>query len=141
MAVASSENRTKFAGAVQGIVEKYGVDGVEFEYVPPPFLKRLGVSWSFHDYSWESPNNQPSGGCNTVSADDSANFLDFLQTMRQTLGTNKTISAAVGLTTWNDANGSPLTNVSAYADVLDYICGLYSPFFNVVLTNSRLRQF
>lgn len=69
--------------------------------------------------SWEYPNKQGIG-CNTISPQDSANFLSFLQEMRS-VAPNISLSAAVGDTPWNDANGVPLTNVSAYADVLDWI--------------------
>ena len=37
----TAENRTLFVNAVMAIVNKYGVDGVEIEYAPPPFLKRV----------------------------------------------------------------------------------------------------
>lgn len=107
-------------------------------YVLPSFLKR--VSWSFHDCSWEFPGLQQSGGCNKVSSADSANYLAFLQDLRQAFGPNKTIAAAVGLNTWVGPDKTPLTDVSAYAQVLDYICGLYSPS-SKALTNPRLRQF
>lgn len=61
-------------------------------------------------------------GCNTVSSDDSANFLSFLQTLRaEPAGKNITLSAAVGLTPFMGSNGSPMGNVSAFASVLDYI--------------------
>lgn len=55
--------------------------------------------------------------------------------------TSKIIAAAVGVRTWNDANGIPTSDVGYYMDVIDYISGLYSPSFSAVLSNSRLRQF
>ena len=75
-----------------------------------------------------------------ASADDSANLLLLLQDLRTAIG-NKMITAAVGIKPWLGADKMPLTDVSEYAKVLDSICGLYSPFFNGVLTCSRLRQF
>ena len=46
----------------------------------------------------------------------------------------------MGLNTWLGPDKTPLTDVSAYAQVLDYICGLYSASSKAILTNSRLRQ-
>lgn len=69
--------------------------------------------------SWEFPN-QKGIGCNTLSPQDSANFLSFIQEVRQ-LASNFTLSAAVHILPWDDANSTPLTDVSAYAKVLDQI--------------------
>ena len=60
-----------------------------------------------------------------MSPQDSANFLSFLQETRQ-VTSNLTLSAATSITPWIDATGTPLTDVSAYASVLDWI-GEYSP--------------
>lgn len=64
--------------------------------------------------SWEYPG-AAGIGCNERSDNDTANYLLFLQELRQRLP-NNTISAAVGLTPFADA-----TNVSSFASVLDYI--------------------
>jgi GH18 family chitinase len=78
--------------------------------------------------SWEYPNNQGLG-CNIVSADDSANFLSFLQTLRKQNGAkNLIISAAVSVTPFVGSDGNPMTDVSGFAKVLDYIG---SPFTNL----------
>ena len=54
---------------------------------------------------------------------------------------NKIITAAVGIAPWLGPEGNPLKNVSDYAQVMDYICGLYySPSFRAVVFNPRLRQ-
>ncbi|KAG2043438.1 hypothetical protein BDR03DRAFT_1005477 [Suillus americanus] len=55
-----------------------------------------------------------------VNSDDTANFLSFLQKLRKYCS-DLTISAAVSLTPFRDSNGNPLTDVSAFAKVLDYI--------------------
>ncbi|KAI9458899.1 chitinase [Lactarius psammicola] len=100
-AVATDANRTAFAEAVMNLVSTYNLDGVEFD--------------------WESPNKQTIG-CNLISADDSANFLSFLQTLRNQDGAKDLIiSAAVSITPFVGPDGNPLTDVSGFATVLDYI--------------------
>ncbi|EED84956.1 hypothetical protein POSPLDRAFT_126595 [Postia placenta Mad-698-R] len=99
--VSTPENRDTFANAVLGLVSKYDLDGLDFD--------------------WEYPNNVGIG-CNNKSPDDAANFLSFLQTLRsQPAAKNLTLSAPVGLKPFVGSDGSPMTNVSAFADVLDYI--------------------
>ncbi|CCM01183.1 uncharacterized protein FIBRA_03231 [Fibroporia radiculosa] len=98
-AVATSENRTAFVNAVLGLASKYNLDGLDFD--------------------WEYPA-QTGIGCNTNSPDDAANFLSFLQALRAA-ASNLTLSAAVGDKPWTGSNGSPSTNVSAFAASLDYI--------------------
>ncbi|KAF8271823.1 chitinase [Lactarius quietus] len=100
-AVATNANRTAFAQAVMNVVKTYSLDGIEFD--------------------WEYPNKQGIG-CNTISANDSANFLSFLQTLRSQDGAQDLIiSAAVSITPFVGSSGTPMTNVSAFASVLDYI--------------------
>ena len=77
------------------------------------------------DHSWEYPGKQGIG-CNIVSKDDSANFLSFLQTLRSQKGTEIILSAAVTVKPFIGPDGNSMSNVSAFADVLDYIG---SPFF------------
>jgi chitinase len=72
-------------------------------------------------HSWEYPSGEGIG-CNTVSKDDSANFLSFLQMLRQLEGAEKLIiSAAVSLTTFKGSDGNAMSDVSEFADVLDHI--------------------
>ena len=61
-----------------------------------------------------------SGAGNPHSTSDSANLLSFFQSLRSALGSSKIISAAVTQLPWVGSNGSPLTNVSAYASVMTY---------------------
>jgi chitinase len=57
-----------------------------------------------------------------MSANDSANFLLFLQTLREQNGAqNLTFSAAVTPTPFADSTGAPMSDVSGFAEVLDYI--------------------
>jgi chitinase len=71
--------------------------------------------------SWESPNNQGIG-CNTINVNDTANFIAFLQELRQhPLAAKLTLSAAVGLAPFFDATGRPSTDATGFAKVLDYV--------------------
>lgn len=61
-------------------------------------------------------------GCNAISPNDSANFLALLQELRNaTTGPSLILTAAVSLTPFADENGDPLTDVTEFAKVLDYI--------------------
>jgi chitinase len=70
--------------------------------------------------SWEYPNHQGIG-CNTISVNDTANFLAFLQELRVNLAKKLTLSAAVSVVPFNDATGNPSADVSGFAKVLDYV--------------------
>ena len=71
--------------------------------------------------SWEYPN-QSGIGCNVMSPNDSANFLLFLQELRQDpVGSTLIISAAVSMTPFTGSDGKPMSDVSAFADSLDWI--------------------
>ncbi|OAX39727.1 glycoside hydrolase family 18 protein [Rhizopogon vinicolor AM-OR11-026] len=99
--VATADNRTAFVKAVVNLVNQYDLDGVNFD--------------------WEFPNNQGIG-CNIISSNDTANYLSFLQELREDpTGANITLSAAVSTSPFHDSNGNPSTNVSGFADVFDYI--------------------
>ena len=77
--------------------------------------------------SWEYPNKQGIG-CNIVSTNDSANFLSFLQTLRNQAGAQDLIiSAAVPITPFLGSDGNPMKDVSAFAAVLDSIGSLLTP--------------
>lgn len=57
--------------------------------------------------------------CNVASADDTVNYLTFFQALREDpVGKNLIISAAVGLNTFKGTDGKPMTDVSAFAEVL-----------------------
>ncbi|TDL24245.1 chitinase [Rickenella mellea] len=97
----SAANRTRFVTSVTDFVKKYKLDYVDFD--------------------WEYPNRQGIG-CNTINANDTANFLAFLQELRQTeVGKKLIISAATSLFPWNDATGAPMTDAKPFADVFDFI--------------------
>ncbi|GAA5950408.1 hypothetical protein JCM21900_003725 [Sporobolomyces salmonicolor] len=98
-AVSSSSNRKTFVNNIVSMVNKYNVDGV--------------------DIDWEYPGTQGAAG-NEVSTSDTANLLLFLKALRAALP-NKRLSTCTTQQAYIGANGSPLTNVAAYAAVLDNI--------------------
>jgi chitinase len=115
----SAANRTAFVCAVLGLVKTYDLDGIDFEYADC-FLSVVNCVSSAL-CSWEYPGKQGIG-CNAVSPQDSANFLSFLQELRaQPAGKHIILSAAVYITPFAGADGSPMTDVSAFSAVLDYI--------------------
>ncbi|KAH7905380.1 glycoside hydrolase family 18 protein [Hygrophoropsis aurantiaca] len=99
--VNSAENRTAFVKTVVDFAEKYQVDGINWD--------------------WEAPNDQGIGS-NTISPNDTSNFLAFLQELRKNpAGAKLVLSAAVGGAPFFDSHGKPSTNVSGFAKVFDYI--------------------
>lgn len=71
--------------------------------------------------SYEYPNKQGLG-CNAINDNDTSNFLSFLQELRQQpAGADLTLTAATSLFPWNDATGNQSTDLSGFADVLDYL--------------------
>ncbi|KAE9409882.1 glycoside hydrolase family 18 protein [Gymnopus androsaceus JB14] len=97
--VGSAENRTLFVKAITDFATKYSLDGINFD--------------------WEYPNDQGIG-CNIVGANDTSNFLAFLQELRaDPVGAKLTLSAATAITPFLDSTGSALTNVSAFVSVFD----------------------
>ncbi|KAJ3971990.1 glycoside hydrolase family 18 protein [Lentinula raphanica] len=97
--VGSAANRTTFLNTLVSAVNTFGLDGI--------------------DIDWEYPNEVGAGNINSPS--DAANLLTFLTQLRSALGSSKIISAAVPDVPWLGSNGSPLTDVSAYAAQMTYI--------------------
>jgi chitinase len=97
--VGSAENRTAFVKTCLDMVSQYQLDGLDFD--------------------WEYPNKQGLG-CNAINPNDTANFLMFLQELRQQ-APNLTLTAATSLFPWNDATGSRSKDLSGFASVLDYL--------------------
>lgn len=130
-AVATPQNRTAFVGAVTSLVKTYDLDGIDLEYVPSPFP----ICVIQRSRSWEYPNRQGIG-CNTISSADSANFLLFLQELRQDpIGKNLYLSAAVGITPFVGSDGTPMSDVSAFASPLNHIGRPRSqPFISAALS-------
>lgn len=71
--------------------------------------------------SWEYPGFQGIG-CNEISPNDTANFLTFLQELRQEPAAKDILlTAATPISPWKDADGNPSADVSGFAKVLDFI--------------------
>jgi chitinase len=99
-AVATAQSRTALVAAVVGFVNKYKLDGI--------------------DIDWEYPDKE--GMCNQFSPQDSANLLSFLAQLRKDpVGSRLTITAAVSITPFTGPSGDPMSDVSQFAKVLDYI--------------------
>ncbi|KAI0774197.1 glycoside hydrolase [Fomes fomentarius] len=99
-AVADPQGRVTLANNLLTMYDRYRLDGI--------------------DIDWEYPSQDGDGG-NLESPEDSANFLDFLRTLRNTLPPNATITAATQTVPFADANGKPMQNVSEFARVLDWV--------------------
>ncbi|GAA5882797.1 hypothetical protein JCM16303_002462 [Sporobolomyces ruberrimus] len=99
--VATAQNRTIFAQTLLAVMNRYGFDG--------------GIS-----IDWEYPGTQGQGD-NIVSPNDASNFLLFLQTLRNLAGPNVRLQIDVPMYGITGANGAPLTDMSAWAAVLDYV--------------------
>ncbi|GAA5864216.1 hypothetical protein JCM1840_006704 [Sporobolomyces johnsonii] len=98
--VATNASQATFAQQIKSFMDQYNFDGV--------------------DIDWEYPNDVGIG-CNAVSPDDAANFLSFLETLRNTIGSDKLITAAVSVNGILGSDGQPLTSLKAYGDYLDYV--------------------
>ena len=72
------------------------------------------------DIDWEYPGVQGAPG-NAVSSDDSANFLNFLQILRWTLPSDALISLATQVWPFAGPDGNPMSDVSGFADIIDWI--------------------
>ncbi|KAJ7255293.1 glycoside hydrolase family 18 protein [Mycena rebaudengoi] len=121
-AVATQENRTAFVNAVLGLVSKYKLDGIDFD--------------------WEYPGKEGLP-CNKVDPADSANFLAFLQQLRGTSdGQDLVLTAAVGITPFVGSDGAPMNDVSEFAKVLDRIAlmayDVWGPWSTTVGPNAPL---
>jgi len=115
--VATSANRTTFVNSIVNMVNTYGFQGVEFEYVH--LIDAIILGFDFF-CSWEYPGSTNGLECNTESPQDTANFLLMLQELKQQ-SPNVSLSAAVPVKPWNDAIGNPSTDLTSFAQVLDYI--------------------
>ncbi|KAH6984513.1 glycoside hydrolase superfamily [Ilyonectria sp. MPI-CAGE-AT-0026] len=97
----SAENRTAFVNTCLDLVQEHNLDGLDFD--------------------WEYPNRQGLG-CNAINQNDTANFLSFLEELReQPKGKDLYLTAAGSLFPWNDASGVASTDLKGFASVLDYV--------------------
>ncbi|KAL0566408.1 hypothetical protein V5O48_015607 [Marasmius crinis-equi] len=94
-------NRTKFIQTVTQFASSNKLDGLDFD--------------------WEYPASQGIG-CNTINANDTANFIAFLEELRKDpIGKNLILTAATPITPYNDASGNPSINLSRFANALNYV--------------------
>jgi len=71
--------------------------------------------------SWEYPGKQ-SIGSNIVNSQDTKNFLLFLEQLRKDpQGSRLLLTAAVGSTPFVGPDGKPLTDVSRFSQVFDFV--------------------
>lgn len=113
---ATAANRTAFAQTCMDFINEYDLDGLDFDF--------------------EYPNRQGLG-CNTISANDTANFLLFLQELRTLPGASDVqFTAASSLFPWNDATGAQSADLSGFADVLDYIMIMNYDLYGMWSTNA-----
>ena len=99
-AAATPQGRLELASHIQALYQQFGLDGI--------------------DIDWEYPGQGGDAG-NGVSPDDSANFLAFLQTLRALLPSGAVITAATQTVPFAGADGRPMADVAAFADVLDWV--------------------
>ncbi|KAF8812560.1 glycoside hydrolase family 18 protein [Phlegmacium glaucopus] len=99
-AVASDESRRFFANNVLAAYKTHDLDGIELD--------------------WEYPGRQGAEG-NNVDSKDTPNFLLFLIILRSILPPTARISAAVQTSTFWDTQGRPMTDLTDFADVLDWV--------------------
>ena len=99
-AVASDESRQTFANNILEAYKKFRLDGI--------------------DLDWEYPGRQGAEG-NRVDGKDTPNFLLFLTILRAILPDTARISAAVQTSTFADTQAHPMTDLSDFARVLDWV--------------------
>ncbi|KAF8195755.1 glycoside hydrolase family 18 protein [Mycena galopus ATCC 62051] len=97
--VSTDQSRNTFIQNIYRLYSRFNLDGI--------------------DIDWEYPGSQGQAG-NEVSEWDSANFLTFLQLLRARLPYGAAISAAVLTTPFHGSDGEPMTDVSQYAQVLNW---------------------
>ncbi|KIJ24924.1 glycoside hydrolase family 18 protein [Sphaerobolus stellatus SS14] len=101
--LASADLRSTFISELSNLVNTYCFDGLDFD--------------------WEYPAGNGSGlATNAWSLNDTGNFLTFFQELRANPATsNLILTAATPIHPWNNATIQPLTNVTEFAEVLDWI--------------------
>ncbi|KAI9479574.1 glycoside hydrolase superfamily [Zychaea mexicana] len=104
--VASESSRTTFAQNIADAVDEYDLNAINLD--------------------WEYPNSANGVACNENDPQDTANYLKFVQLLRETLPEGTEINAAVSTTPFNDENQTPSTSLdSAWKEAMDafYIMG------------------
>lgn len=96
----TASGRTSFVQNCVAAFKKYNLDGI--------------------DLDWEYPG-APGASGNAVSPSDTANFLLFLKELRAALPSPALITAAVQVWPFYGSSGQPLTDVSEFAAIFDWI--------------------
>ncbi|WRT70162.1 uncharacterized protein IL334_007156 [Kwoniella shivajii] len=96
----SSSNRKTFVKNILAAYNLYNLDGI--------------------DIDWEYPGTTGADG-NAISSNDSANFLLFLQDLRAALPSGALISTATQVWPFAGSDGRPMSDVSEFAKVIDWI--------------------
>lgn len=99
-AVATVKKRKTFASNILAAYRTFNLDGI--------------------DLDWEYPGKQGAGE-NSVNSEDTRNFLSFLTILRATLPSTALISAAAQTSTFLDADANPMTDLTDFAKVLDWV--------------------
>ncbi|KIJ24923.1 glycoside hydrolase family 18 protein [Sphaerobolus stellatus SS14] len=107
--VASSQTRSASFSTLSDLVLTHCLDGLNF-------------NWQSLNLPNNGPRNPDTGQPLPMSQQDSNNFLTFLKELRANPSTSKIIlSVTSAIQTWDDAMGSPLQNVTGFAEILDFI--------------------
>ncbi|KAI2792815.1 Killer toxin subunits alpha/beta [Penicillium oxalicum] len=96
----TAANRLTFAQNVVAFVERYNLDGVDFD--------------------WEYPGAPDIPGIPPGSPTDGANYLSFLKTVRSLLPSGKTLSIAAPASYWY-LKGFPIAEMSKVVDYIVYM--------------------
>lgn len=79
-------------------------------------------------------------GCNTIADNDTANFLELLTEVRNKTGNDFQLTAAVGMAPFNGPDGTPLSDVSGFAKVLNHL-GVFGSLSNVPFSTEHMYLF
>lgn len=99
-AAKSNDSRSTFVKNIVSTYHSFSLDGI--------------------DIDWEYPGSQGDSG-NIVSSDDTQNFLEFLELLREALPKEALLTATSTDSTFTDPLGNPSVDMSAFAEVLDWV--------------------
>ncbi|KAK0490833.1 glycoside hydrolase family 18 protein [Armillaria novae-zelandiae] len=99
-AMSNEANQKALAGNIVDLYNVFSLDGIDLD-------------WEYPGHKGESYNQ--------VSTSDSANYLQFLGLLRKMLPAGAVLTAAVDHQPFVDGDGVPMKDVSAFAQLLDWI--------------------
>ena len=115
-AVATEESRLAFVNNILTVYTDFDLDGVDIDWEYPGRLGARGNKWN--------PN-------------DADNLFLFLQLLRSVLPPSARISAAAETTVFTSGLGTPMTNASHFATVLDWVLLMNYDVWDCKLTKSQ----